>query len=258
MRLVAAVVVTWTLSVAGVAGAGPAPQEQDGAPPAPGRSPDFLFGRPDGWIGARVGVLMPRAGSDWYDFVTDRLTLARRDFRAPDVTIEGGASLSARADVVVGVSITRAAADSEYRRFVDSDRLPIQQSTRLRTVGLTGSLRYALRDRGRAIGRLAFVPRRVVPFVGAGGGALWYRLEQSGDFVDFVDLSVFDDAFTSQAWTPTAHVLGGVDVGVGRRLRLTVDGRYRWAAGDLSSTWVDFDPIDLSGFSLSGGMSVVF
>ncbi len=125
-------------------------------------------------------------------------------------------------------------------------------------MNLTGSVRYALRDRGREVGQLAYVPRRVVPFVGAGGGALWYRLEQTGDFVDFVDLSVFRSTFDSNGWAPTAHVLGGVDVRVARRLLVTVDGRYQWAAAALNNTWVDFDPIDLSGFRLTGGLTIVF
>jgi hypothetical protein len=53
-------------------------------------------------------------------------------------------------------------------------------------------------------------------------------------------------------------VFGGVDVRVFRRLYLTVDGRYLWAAGDLGREWIDFDPIDLAGFRLSAGFNVVF
>jgi hypothetical protein len=222
------------------------------------RTPDFLFKRPDGWVGVRTGQFFARAASDWYRFVTNELTVDRPDFRAADLSADIGITASRRADVVAGLGFTRRSIDSEYRRFVDNDRLPIEQRTRLQTVSLTGSFRYALRDRGRDVGQLAYVPRRVVPFVGAGGGALWYRLEQTGDFVDFVDLSVFGSTFDSTGWAPTAHVLGGVDVRVARRLLVTVDGRYQWAAATLNNTWVDFDPIDLSGFRLTGGLNFVF
>lgn len=223
-----------------------------------GGTPDFLFGRPDGWVGIRTGRLFSRAGSDWYGFVTDQLTIDRDDFAATDLSADIGVTLSRRADIVAGLGFTSSAIGSEYRRFVDNNRLPISQQTRLRTVGLTSSVRMALWDRGRQIGQLAFVPRRVVPFVGAGGGALWYRLEQAGDFVDFVDLSVFDARFESRGWAPTLHVLAGVDVRVARRLNVTVDGRYQWAAATLNSTWVDFDPIDLSGVRVTAGVNVVF
>ena len=91
------------------------------------------------------------------------------------------------------------------------------------------------------------MPNTVVPYVGAGGGAHWYRLRQQGDFVDYVDLSVFTDVFESSGWTPSAHVFGGADIKVHRRLYVTVEARYQWAAGDLGPDWIDFDPIDLSG-----------
>lgn len=222
------------------------------------RTPDFLFGRPDGWAGIRTGQLFARAGSDWYRFVTNELTVDRQDFRAADVSADLGITVSRRADIVAGLGFTHRSVGSEYRRFVDNNRLPIEQDTRVQTVSLTGGIRYALWDRGREVGQLAYVPRRVVPFVGAGGGALWYRLEQTGDFVDFVDLSVFGSTFESKGWAPTAHLLAGVDVRVARRLLVTVDGRYQWAAATLNDTWVDFDPIDLSGFRLTGGVNVLF
>lgn len=239
------------------AGAGGEPSQRPTAA-AIRRTPDFLFGQPDGWVGVRTGRLLARADSDWYRFVTDQLTIDRRDFRATDLSADVGITLSRRADVVTGLGFTSSAVGSEYRRFVDNNRLPISQDTRLRTVGLTGTVRMALWDRGRQVGQLAFVPRRVVPFVGAGGGALWYRLEQQGDFVDFVDLSVFESQFESRGWAPTAHVLTGVDVRVARRLNVTVDARYQWAAATLNSTWVDFDPIDLSGARVTAGVNVVF
>jgi hypothetical protein len=86
----------------------------------------------------------------------------------------------------------------------------------------------------------------------------WFEVEQIGDFVDFVDLSVFSDVFRSSGWTPSAHVFGGVDVRVFRRLYATVDVRYLWAAGDLGLEWVNFDPIDLAGTRVSAGFNVVF
>ena len=41
---------------------------------------------------------------------------------------------------------------------------------------LTGSVKYTLVARGLEVSRLAWVPRHVVPYVGAGGGALHYDL----------------------------------------------------------------------------------
>jgi hypothetical protein len=221
-------------------------------------SPDFLFGRPDGSFGIRGSWVFARAGSDWYDFVTDQLTVDRKDFNAPGVAADLGFIIAPRIDAVFGVEFNQTEKVSEYRRFVDNNRLPINQTTELRMANLTGSVKIALRERGREISRLAWVPRDIVPFVGAGAGALWYGLKQTGDFVDFTDRSVFTSSFVSKGWAPSAHVFGGVDVRVFRRAFVTVDGRYQWAAATLSSTWVDFDPIDLAGFRLSLGMNWLF
>jgi len=219
---------------------------------------DFLFGQPNGWVGVRSGWFFARADSDWYDFVTEQFTLDRNQFDSVDVDVELGIGLSPRFDVVAGVALTRVQMPSEYRDWVDNNRLPINQTTSLWTMNWTGSLKVALTERGRAVGQLAWVPRRVVPYAGAGGGAAYYNMRQEGDFVDFVDLSVFPATFTSHGWSPSGHVFGGVDVGVLRRLNLTVDGRYRWFSRTLDSDWVGFEPLDLSGFTLSAGVGIVF
>ena len=237
-----------------------APGEQD-APPssqAPRRSPDFLFGRPDGSIAVRGSWIFSRAGSDWYDFVTDQLTLENGDFNAPAVTFELGFLVTPRLDIVAGVDISSASTTSEYRDFVDNNRLPITQSTRLRGTTITGGVKYALVPRGREVGNVAWVPSVVIPYVGAGGGAHWFKLEQQGDFVDFVDLSVFTSVFRSSGWSPSAHVFGGADLKLHRRIYLTLEARYQWTAGDLGANWIDFDPIDLSGMQIGTGVNFVF
>ena len=228
--------------------------------PAPRRAPDFLFGRPTGSVAVRGSWAFSRAKSDWYDFVTDQLTLNRGDFNAPGISGDLGVTLSDRLDAVVGLEFAHMKATSEYRRFVDNNRQPINQTTRLNQVHITGSLRYALTDRGRSVSTLAWIPKSVAPFVGAGGGMVYYDLAQTGDFIDALDprLAVFSDAFYSDGWGPTAHVLGGVDIRVARRVFTTFEGRYRWAKADLSSQWIDFDPIDLSAFRLSAGINVPF
>jgi hypothetical protein len=158
---------------------------------------------------------------------------------------------------MIAFDYTQSTRASEYRRFVDNNRLPIEQQTSLRNANISGAIKFALRERGREVGRLAWVPRTVVPFAGAGGGAMWFKVRQNGDFVDYVDLSVFGDVFESNGWTPTAHVFGGVDIRVLRRAYVTFDGRYLWASGNLGSDWIDFDPIDLSGFRLSAGINFI-
>ena len=247
----------WAALLASLMILGSAPDAlAQGQPPA--SPPDFLFGRPGGSIAVRGGWVFARSGSDLFDFVEEQLTVDKSDFNTATVAGDVGIALSSRADAVIGLDFSRASVASEYRNFVDNNRLPIEQTTSLRQLNLTGSIRFALAPRGREVSRLAWVPNSVVPYAGAGAGMLWYRFQQSGDFIDVFDQSVFPETFTAEGWTPSAHVLAGVDVKVYRRLYLSLDGRYIWAAGELGSDFENFDPIDLAGFRFGAGVNLLF
>lgn len=232
--------------------------QDDGPASAPSRSPDFYFEQPLGSVGVRGSWVFARAGSDIFSFLTNQLTLDKGDFRASGFAADLAVALTPRVDVVGGLELARSSSGSEYRDFVDNDRLPIEQTTSLSTINLTGTLRYALVPRGQAVGRLAWVPRRVVPYVGAGGGAIWYKLTQTGDFVDFVDLAVFSDSFDSRGWSPSAHAVAGVDLQLHRRLFAIIEARYVRASATLGQDFVDFEPIDLSGLRTSAGINFRF
>jgi hypothetical protein len=251
----------WVVVALGLALANDAWAQGDRQSPAPIAdfgSADFLFGRPHATVGFRGNWLFARANSDWFTFVTDQLSLARKDFNAPGFAADVGVPIGRRAEAVAGVDFNQTTAASDYRNFVDNRRLPITQTTRLRTTSLTGSLKYALVDRGLEVSRLAWIPRQVVPYVGGGAGVMRYDLLQFGDFIDFTDSSVFGSTFRSGGWTPVGQAFGGVDVRVLKRVYVSLDARYQWSHATLSSTWIDFDPIDLAGFKLAAGASFLF
>jgi opacity protein-like surface antigen len=220
--------------------------------------PDFLFGRPKGSVGIRTGWLFARTHSDLFDFVRDKLTIGANAFDTPAVAVDIGTVVSNRVDLVYGFAYSRATVDSEYRRFVDNNREPIAQRTRLQQINLTASAKVAVVPRGREVGRLAWIPRPVSPYVGAGGGLLRYKFEQSGSFVDFVDLSVFDASLRSSRWMPGAHVFAGADFKLRRRLFLQAEARYLWAKGPTGQDFVGFDRIDLSSLNVTAGVNFLF
>jgi len=223
-------------------------------------TPDFLFAEPRGSIGIRGNWVFARAGSDIFDFVRTHLTIDKGAFDAPGVATDVAIAMTPRLDAVGGFEFSQVSRPSEYRAFVDNNRRPIEQTTRLRTANVSGSVRLALVPRGTPVSRLAWIPNRVTPYVGAGGGMLWYQFTQAGDFIDVQsrNLAVFNDVITSQGWTPSAHAFGGVDVRVHRRMFVTVEGRYLWAAATLQRRFEGFDPIDLAGLRLSAGINVLF
>jgi hypothetical protein len=230
---------------------------------APKPKPDFLFGRPRGAAGIRGAWLFAHADSDWYRFVTgpDQLTIERSDFNAPGIAGTVGFTLSSRLDVLFDVEFTQTTVGSEYRNFVDNNRQPINQTTRLNQVNLTGGIKVALMPRGRHVGSYAWIPRTVVPYAGGGGGMLFYRLSQSGDFIDALtpQRSIFYDTFISSGWTPAAHLFSGVDLRVARSVYATVEARYLWASGTMDRRqFVGFNSLDLAGLRTSAGVNFVF
>lgn len=220
---------------------------------------DFLFEQPRFSTAARGSWIFARASSDIFTFVEENLTIEKRDFSTPAVATEFGVALSPHVETLFGFEYSKAGVSSQYRGYTRrSTGGPITQHTSLETIGVNGSVKVALLSPGQRIGKLAWVPRLITPYVGAGGGVIKYDFTQEGAFVDFVDLAVFEDVFTGQGWTPSAHVFGGADVRLSRRVFLSVEGRYQWAAGDLGSSFAEFEPIDLTGFRASTGINIRF
>ena len=229
-------------------------------PAAAQDSPDFLFGRPTGMIGIRSGLVMASADSDIFRFVQQHLTVDRKDFNAPSFAVDLELGVGRRASGVIGFDFSKTSKNSEYRDFVDNQRLPIEQTTSLREINFTGGVKFALTPRGREVSSRAWIPAAVTPYVGAGGGILQYQFLQFGDFIDVDDprMSVFTDTFRSEGWTPSAHVFGGVDVKAWKRMYISGEGRYQWAKATLDQDFIRFEPIDLAGFKATVGVHYLF
>jgi len=218
------------------------------------QDPDFLFGAPRFSVGGRFGWNLARTDSDLFEFFREELTVGDRDFDAPTIGFDFAFLLNQHVDAVFGAGFTRANVTSEFRRFIGTDDLPITQETRLTQSPLTGSLKYYLTPRGREVSQYAWVPHKAAPFVGGGGGFVWYKLEQTGEFVDSEDLSIFPAMLSSTGWAPTAHVFGGLDVSLNPNLVLTIEARYAWADSELQPDFLGFDPIDLTGLGITAGI----
>jgi hypothetical protein len=218
----------------------------------------FLFAPPPVTLSIRAGYDRALASSDIFSLSTEQLTLGRGSFSAPSVAVDLGVRVAPRLDVVAGVAFSPRNARSESRDFVGTDDLPIRQSTEFRRVPVTLGLKGYLLPRGRSIGRYAWVPARVAPYVGAGGGMMWHRFRQTGEFVDFETLDVFPDDYLTSGWTRTAHAMAGVEFSVGARTSLTAEGRYTWANAAMSDDFRRFDRIDLSGLAATAGLAFRF
>lgn len=238
------------------------PEEESAAAqrsgPAQDPVADFFFGQPRGWFALRGGLLMPRAGGDLFTFVSEQLTVSRSDFRTPAFNMELGILLTESLAAEAGLDVGGRTVDSEYRRFISSTGSPITQTTKLVQNGLVIGVRYTPAGHGQRISRLAFIPRRMTPYVGAGLQAAYYSFSQTGSFVDFVDRSIFPDVFRSDGWALGPYLRAGVDLQLWRRLYVNGDIRYAWLRSDLSRDFVGFEGIDLAGARAATGISVKF
>ena len=218
----------------------------------------FMFRTPRGSLTVRAGYDQALAGGDLFSFVTTQMTLRRADFGAFTIGGDLAATISKRLDIVFGASWSGSRKASEYRNWIDNNNLPITQNTALERAPVTVSLKWYARPRGRAVGSFAWIPARLVPFAGAGVGAMWSRFHQVGDFIDFASDSnnVFHDEFASESWTFTAHAFTGLEMNLGPRTFLMGEARYTWARAPLSSDFSGFGRMDLSGLSVTAGFGM--
>ena len=225
---------------------------------AQGSGDGFLFKEPRVSLTLRGGFAMPREGSDIFAYSKDELTLGRGDFFSPDLGLDLAFRITPRVDLVLGTAYAGTSARAEYRRWVGTDDLPIEQTTIFRRVPVTASVKAYLIPSGRSIGQFAWIPTKWAPYVGAGGGALWYRFGQRGEFVNSETQGVDRDELMSSGWTPTVHALAGFDFSLTPRLALTSEARYSWAKASLSDDYQGFQKIDLAGLSTTLGIQLRF
>ena len=216
----------------------------------------YLFHRPNVTLTARAGYSHANAGSDVFDEVTSDLTLDRGDFSSFAFGSDLAAHVSERLAVVLSAGYSRSKHQSEFRDLVDNNDLPIEQTTTFERIPVTANLRFNLSEPGRSVGSLAWIPSRVVPYVGAGVGAMRYRFRQDGDFVDFNTNAVFPSVLDSEGWALLGQAMAGVDYNFSPRFGLSLDARYMHAKGELdSSRYKGYDKLDLSGATATIGLS---
>jgi hypothetical protein len=232
----------------------------------------FLFRAPVAAATLRAGPMLYSATGDVFADMTKTLTLSRGDFRGPAVGGEVVFMPSSRVDVVLGVMTSATESDSEFKDWLGSDDLPIEQVTRLRTIPVTASLRYLMVPRGRRLSRLSWLPSAVVPYVGAGGGITWYRLEQEGEFVALGEVTdediesclasgincpdIVSDKLDSRGQQATFHALAGLDYWFAARFGVNAEARYTYGSAKPNNSFSDFDSLDLGGLQATFGLSI--
>jgi len=219
----------------------------------------FLFHRPQGSFTLRMGLARPNAAGDPFTDFSRDLSLSKSSYLAFDLAGDLAFTITPRLDVVLSAGWAGSQSGSEERHWVDQDNQPIRQTTTLQRVPLTASLKFYLRSPGRSVGRFAWVPTSgVAPYIGAGGGVMFSRLHQWGNYVDPADTIIYSDVLASESWTGMVHAFAGVDVPLGPRLMASMEVRYVYAKTPLGPDFKYFGNMDLSGLAVTFGVGVRF
>lgn len=216
----------------------------------------YRFGAPDATITIRGGYAHATAGSDIFDEATTRLTLDKRDFSGLSLGADVAVHLTSRIDLQLSAAFSRSKTGSEFRKFVGSDSLPIEQTTTFERAPVTAGLKYYFTPTGRSIGRTVWIPAKFAPYVGVGAGAMRYRFRQEGEFVNFQNNGIFASTLESADWTLVGQGLIGGDYSISPSLGFNVEVRYLGAKSDLNEQFSGYERIDLSGASATVGLSI--
>jgi opacity protein-like surface antigen len=172
-------------------------------------------------------------------------------FSGPSINGEVLFGLGDFVEAGVGIGYYSKTRDSFYTDFEDIDGTEIEQSTRLRIVPLSVTVRAF------PIGRTT----PVQPYVGGGINFYRWQYREAGEFIDFSDdtLPVFEDTFTDDGTATGATVLFGVRVPVTRTLNVGGEARWQGGTADLDPA-LNFagDKLDLGGWTAAATVHVKF
>jgi len=175
------------------------------------------------------------------------------DFRMSDFTgftVNGEWLFAVTPNIEAGLGIGyySKSVPSVYADVVNDNGTEIEQDLKLRVAPFSATIRWL------PIGNRA----TIVPYVGAGLGVFMWRYEETGQFVDFRDNSIFSGTYSGSGAATGPVILGGVRVPVGN---WGVGGeiRYQHAIADLPADQGFAGPkIDLGGFNYLFSINVRF
>jgi len=148
----------------------------------------------------------------------------------------------------VGVNYYARTVNSFYRDLVNPDGSDITQDIRLRTVPITGTVRFIM------TGRRATVQ----PYIGAGVAIIPWHYSESGNFAD-PSYNIFQWDYVDSGTAVGPVVFGGLRVAFSRQFALGGEVRFQHATTSLNPN-VGFmgDHLDLGGITYQTNFLIRF
>jgi opacity protein-like surface antigen len=202
----------------------------------------------DGEFRLRVGSFRPEGDSDYFRGIQNDFTNSdTSDFEGPDFGLDYLLPLNDRMSLMFSGSYFEGTTTGSYRNFEDNLNNRIRHDTTLDVGTATVGLVFHLLPRGSSI----------QPYIGAGGGAFPYRLQERGDFIDFGDPTnpIFSSRLSSRGTAFGYYGLVGLEAPITRSVSIFAEGRWTRAKVDLKDDFEGFGKLDLGGREISAGLS---
>jgi hypothetical protein len=195
-----------------------------------------------------MGIFEPEANSQFWDEYFMDFTGSPSSFQDLVFGTDYLWRTTRSGGLLFGASFYEGKSTLAYQDWVDADGQDISHTSSLGLSDLTAA--YVLR----------FGRNSIRPYIGGGGGLLWWRFREEGYFIDFgaEDLPIFFGNYRADGLTWELVALAGLDFRLSHNWSFFFEGRYRWSEDELGDDFSGFGTIDLSGGQMVGGFSYNF
>lgn len=193
-----------------------------------------------------AGIFEPQGDSRYWDDNRDLFTGEAEDLRGPIGGLDYRWGLTPHVGLLFSVDAWNGDTTQSYLDFEDDRGDRIRHDQNLDVASVTAGVVFH------------FAPDAAVnPYVGIGGGLYSWRLEETGDFIDFNTprLDIFTARLKSDGVAGGAYVLAGLDIPISQRVSLFAQGKWTEAEDELDQDFEGFGKIDLSGRQVTAGIS---
>jgi len=208
-----------------------------------------------GGLDVRLGAFFPRANSNLFLDDEELYLVQKSDWVGFAGGVEYNSVLAKNLELGIHVDGYSKTIDTSYRDFVRPDDSEIYQSLRLNIVPFGLTVRLVPTSKRT----------KVAPYIGGGIDLFYWKYEEWGDFIDFLDpeLPIIYDEFYSQGVAFGFHATGGVRFYLNRDFAIVAEGRYQWAEANMGDDFAPTEPglplrLDLSGATAYLGLHVRF
>jgi hypothetical protein len=204
-------------------------------------------------VNIQLGLFVPRSeggriAGDVLNKNEDYLLFTVGDFKGFTGGIEWLVPAGSHLEAGIGVGFYQREVPTLYWDWTNDDGSEIEQRLKLRTVPISATLKY-----------LPLGTRRgFQPYVGIGVAMYLWQYRESGDFIDFNDLSVFNATYSGSGTSFGPLATFGVRGRVSAHVDIGAEVRCQWGHGNLSTSDFLNDRIDLGGINALGTLRYRF